>query len=217
MNGRIFRTTLAAQARYVAPFLALAVIAAVAIPMTTVQGIDGASTQFGERTGMVLQQSFVAAFYYPILALCTGCFLAVATWLPDIAGRWVYVLTLPVDRVRLAAMRLAAGAALIVPVAAALWIAGWLAVGMAGLESPVVAYPGALALRFFVAATLAYLLVSPMVLFARRTWLLLGLLVLVLVASSIRISAVPDILDLLFLHELSPLHPLAGQWRLFDV
>ena len=217
MNGRIFRVMLAAQARYVAPFLALGVIAAVAVPMLSVQGLDNARSGWIDRAEAVLTQSGMAAPLFPILAVCVGCFIAVATWLPDIAGRWVYVLTLPVDRVRLAAMRLATGVALILPVGLALWVSALLAVSMAGVGDPVVAAPGAIALRFIVAAVLTFVVVSPVVLFSRRTWIVLVVLVLASVILAVRITGLPRLIDLLFQHEKSPLHPLAGQWRLFDV
>jgi hypothetical protein len=217
MNGRIFRAMLVAQARYVAPFLGLGIVAAVAVPMLTVQGIDNVSTAFTDRAGLVLNQTAFTAPFFPILALCLGCFIAVATWLPDIAGRWVYVLTLPVDRVRLAALRLATGVVLILPVALALWLSALFAVSLAGLGDPIIASPGALALRFFLAAALTFFVVSPVVLFSRRTWIVLVLVVLVAIISSVRLPGLPSLVDLLFLHDMSPLHPLAGQWRLFDV
>jgi hypothetical protein len=193
------------------------VIAAVALPMLSVQGIDTFSDGQIDRAGVVLQQASFAAPFFPILALCVGAFLAVATWLPDIAGRWVYVLTLPVDRVKLAAMRFATGMVLILPVGVALWISALFAVSMAGIEAPVVAAPGALALRFTVAALLAFVVVSPVVHFKRHTWIILAALVFLSFVFTTRIPGVPALLDLLFLHDMSPLHPLAGEWRLFDV
>ena len=217
MNGRIFRVMLAAQARYVAPFLALGIFAAVAVPMLTVQGIDNVPHNFNDRAGQVLDQSTMAAPLFPILAVCLGCFIAVATWLPDIAGRWVYVLSLPVDRVRLAAHRLATGVVLILPVALALWLSSLFAISLAGLGAPIVVAPGSLALRFLLASILTFFVVSPVVLFSRRTWIVLVCLVLVAIIFSVRLPGLPSLIDLLFLHEMSPLHPLAGQWRLFDV
>lgn len=217
MTGRIFRTMLAAQARYVAPFLALGIVAAAAVPMLTVQGIDNLPTEFTDRAGRVLQQSGYYAPLFPILAMCLGCFIAVATWLPDIAGRWVYALTLPIDRVRLAAYRLATGVVLILPVALVLWCSSLFAVSLAGLDLPVITAPGALALRFLAAAILTFFVVSPVVLFSRRTWIILAFVVIVAFIFSVRLPGIPNLVDLLFLHEMSPLHPLAGQWRLFDV
>jgi len=217
MNGRIFRVMLAAQARYVAPFLALGIMAAAAVPMLTVQGTDNTPPGSLDRAGHVLGQAAIAAPLFPIVALCLGCFIAVATWLPDIAGRWVYVLTLPIDRVRLAGYRLATGVVLILPVVLVLWLSSLLAVSLAGLTAPIVAAPGALALRFLLAAVLTFFVVSPVVLFSRRTWIALVSLVLVAIIFSVRLPGLPNLIDLLFLHEMSPLHPLAGQWRLFDV
>ncbi|HEX7918244.1 MAG TPA: hypothetical protein VF454_02520, partial [Gemmatimonadales bacterium] len=95
MNGRIFGVMLRAQARYVAPFLALAILIAVALPLANLQGLDSAESFRMDRAGLLLAQSSYLAGMYPVLALCLGVFLAVATWLPDVHWRWVYVLTLP--------------------------------------------------------------------------------------------------------------------------
>ena len=217
MNGRIFGVMLRAQARYVAPFLALAILIAVALPLATLQGLDSAESFRVDRTGLLLAQSAFLAGAYPVLALCVGIFLAVATWLPDVHWRWVYVLTLPVERARLAALRLGVGFALILPVALVLWLSGLLTAAVADAPDVVRAYPGALALRFVAGATTGFVLGSLAVLAGRKLWLLPLAFLLYAVVSGMGLDLHVNLADLLFLHPLSPLHPLAGQWLLFDV
>jgi len=217
MNGRIYRVMLAAQARYTAPFLALAAVAAVAVPMLTVQGIGMAESLGGDRAAMLLTQSRLVAGWYPVLAVCTGFFLAVALWLPDIAGRWVYVLTLPVDRARLALLRLSAGATLILPVSVVLWVMARLAVVIAGMPNVVQVYPEAIALRFTVATLVVYLIVGLMVQVGRKAWLGVAAIVILMSLEVFGVGWWSGIMEALFLYPLSPLHSLAGQWLLFDV
>ena len=82
MNGNIFRVTLAAQARYLAPVLALAVVLATLLPLLTVQGVQEQTHWWGGRVELLLEQSRMFAAYYPALALCFGIFFAAANWLP---------------------------------------------------------------------------------------------------------------------------------------
>jgi hypothetical protein len=217
MNGRIFRVMLAAQARYVAPFLALAILIAVALPLANLQGLDAAGALKLDRTGLLLAQSSYLAGMYPVLALCVGIFLAVATWLPDVHWRWVYVLTLPIERGRLALLRLGTGFALILPVALTLWLAGLLAAAVADAPEVVRSYPGALALRFAAGAASGFLVGSLGVLAGRKLWLLPAAFLLIILAGALGVDFSFRFSDLLFLHPLSPLHTLAGQWLLFDV
>jgi hypothetical protein len=217
MNGRIFRVMLAAQARYVAPFLALAILLAVALPLANLQGLDAAGALKLDRTGLLLAQSNYLAGMYPVLALCVGIFLAVATWLPDVHWRWVYVLTLPIERGRLALLRLGTGFALILPVALTLWLAGLLAAAVADAPEVVRSYPGALALRFVAGAASGFLVGSLGVLAGRKLWLLPAAFLLIILAGALGVDITFRLSDLLFLHPLSPLHTLAGQWLLFDV
>ena len=217
MNGRIFGVMLRAQARYVAPFLALAILIAVALPLANLQGLDSAAAFRLDRAGLLLAQSSFLAGLYPVLALCVGVFLAVATWLPDVHWRWVYVLTLPIDRGRMAALRLATGLTLILPVAVVLWLSGLLAAAVANAPDVVRAYPGALTLRFIAAAACGFVVGSLGVLAGRKLWLIPGVFLLLLLAGAVGVPLGSRLADLLFLAPLSPLHTLAGQWLLFDV
>lgn len=217
MNGRIYRVMLAAQARYVAPFLALAILIAIAIPLATLQGVDSAETFRVDRAGILLAQSGYLAWMYPVFALCLGIFLAVATWLPDVHWRWIYVLTLPIERGRMALLRLSAGFSLILPVAATLWLSGLLATLLADAPAVIKAYPGALALRFIAGAASGFLVGSLGVLAGRKLWLLPVAFLLLILVNAIGLRVDFLFPEIIFLHPFSPLHMLAGQWLLFDV
>ena len=217
MNGKMFRVTLAAQARYLAPILALSVVVAALIPLLSVQGVEGQTHWWGGRVDLLLEQSRIFAPIYPAVALCFGIFFAAANWLPDVWTRWVYVFTLPVARPRVAALRLAAGIVLMTPAILALWIAGLVGVAVAALPPVIVAHPGALALRFGAATLVSYALTSLLVLMGRRIWYLGLALVALVVAQGFGVHFGFTLTDLFVLHPLSPLHVFAGQWLFLDV
>ncbi len=217
MNGKMFRVTLAAQARYLAPVLALAVVVAALIPLLTVQGVDEQVRWWGGRAELLLEQSRLFAPVYPAVALSFGIFFAAANWLPDVWTRWVYVFTLPVSRSRVALLRLAAGIVLMTPAVLALWIAGMVGARVASLPSVVEAHPGALALRFGAATLVSYALTSLLVLMGRRVWYLGLALIVLVVVQGFGVHFGVSLTDILFLHPLSPLHVFAGQWLFLDV
>jgi hypothetical protein len=217
MNGKIFRVTLGAQARYLAPVLALAVVLATLLPLLTVQGVAQQTQWWGGRTELLLEQSRGFAPFYPAMALCFGIFFAAANWLPDVWTRWVYVFTLPVPRPQLALIRLAAGIVLMTPAVLALWVAGLVGSRMADLPSVVEAHPGAIALRFGAATLVSYALTSLLVLLGRRVWYVGLALILLVVLQGLGVDFGFSLTDTLFLHPLSPLHVFAGQWFFLDV
>ena len=217
MNGKMFRVTLAAQARYLAPILALSVVVAALIPLLSVQGVDSQLPWWGGRVELLLDQSRIFAPIYPAVALCFGIFFAAANWLPDVWTRWVYVFTLPVARPRVAALRLAAGIVLMTPAVLALWIAGLIGVAVAALPPVIEAHPGAIALRFGAATLVSYALTSLLVLMGRRIWYLGLALILLVVVQGFGVHFGFTLTDLFFLHPLSPLHVFAGQWLFLDV
>jgi len=217
MNARMFRVTLAAQARYLAPILALAVVVAALVPLLTVQGVDAQTHWWGGRTELLLEQSRIFAPIYPAMALSFGIFFAAANWLPDVWTRWVYVFTLPVARARVALIRLGAGIVLMTPAVLSLWIAGMVGVRVAALPSVVEAHPGALALRFGAATLVSYALTSLLILMGRRIWYLGLALVVLVVVQGLGVHFGVTLTDILFLSPLSPLHVFAGQWLFLDV
>lgn len=217
MNARMFRVTLAAQARYLAPILALAVVVAALVPLLTVQGANEQVRWWGGRAELLLEQSRVFAPIYPAMALSFGIFFAAANWLPDVWTRWVYVFTLPVARARVALIRLAAGIVLMTPAVLSLWIAGVVGSRVADLPSVIETHPGALALRFGAATLVSYALTSLLILMGRRIWYLGLALVVLVVVQGFGVHFGVTLTDIIFLHPLSPLHVFAGQWLFLDV
>jgi hypothetical protein len=217
MNARMFRVTLAAQARYLAPILALAVVVAALLPLLTVQGATETVRWFGGRTELLLEQSRIFAPAYPAMALSFGIFFAAANWLPDVWTRWVYVFTLPVARSRVALLRLGAGILLMSPAVLSLWIAGIIGTRMADLPLVVEAHPGAIALRFGAATLVSYALTSLLILMGRRIWYVALAFLVLVVVQGFGVHFGVTLTDIFFLHPLSPLHVFAGQWLFLDV
>lgn len=216
MKPSPFRVILAAEARYLAPVIALAVVVLAALPLLTVQGepIPGLSAG---RIDILLAQAVYFSPFYPAIAVALGAFLAAANWLPDMRGRWVYAFTLPVARDRLALLRLGAGAVLALPPVLALWVAGAVGAVAAGLPAVVQSHATSIALRFAAATMVVYCAGSLLVLLGRKAWYLAAFAVVLVVLDLFGIGAAPALADALFLHPLSPFHALAGHWLFLDV
>jgi hypothetical protein len=216
MKGSPFRVILAAESRYLAPAIALAVVVLTALPLLTIQGepVPGLS---GDRIDILLAQAAYFSPFYPAIAVALGAFLAAANWLPDLRGRWVYAFTLPIARERLALLRLGAGAVLAVPPVLALWIAGMIGAAVAELPAVVQSHATSIALRFGAATMVVYCAGSLMVLLGRKAWYIVVALVGLVLLDLFGVGAAPAIADALFLHPLSPFHALAGHWLFIDV
>lgn len=91
-----------------------------------------------------------------IAALAGGFVLAVYPWSVDAEGRHVYALSLPIPWTQFLTARFATGALSLLAPTVALWIGGTVATRLVELPPFLRAYPGMLALRFFLAALLAY-------------------------------------------------------------
>lgn len=212
-----FRVILAAEARYLAPAIALAVVAVALLPLLTIQGSEVLPGRSGDRLDLMLSQAFYLSPFYPAIATALGGFLAAANWLPDVRGRWVYAFTLPVPRSRLAYLRLAAGAVLALPPIAALWIAGTIGAAAADLPAVIRANTTAITLRFAAATLVVYCAASLLVLLGRKAWYLAGAVMVLLILDLLGSGVMVAVMDALFLHPLSPFHALAGHWLFLDV
>jgi hypothetical protein len=217
VTSRILGALLRVQGRMLGPVVGLGMVAAVALPLATIQGLGGGATG-NEALRTLLFQSERLAAAYQYLALCAGAFVAVATWLPDIGGRWVYAFTLPVPRANYAAARFASGLALLVPVALALWVAALVATAVVHVPAAVQAHPHLMTLRFLVSAWIVYAAVSVLVLSGRAAWAVPVAVTVLLLLSAAGHGAPLDLLsDALFLRSFSPFRVLLGPWMLFDV
>src|SRR2546421_5682840 len=143
----MFHVMLNSQWKWTRLIVALASVAAFALPIVSVQGAaraDASPLQAGE----LLQAVQSWGTLYPVLAAALGLLVAIATWAPDHRGRHVHALSLPLPRWRYVLLRFGAGATLlaapIVAVSAGALLATWSATIPAGLQG----YPGALAIPF---------------------------------------------------------------------
>jgi len=93
---------------------------------------------------------------YPVIALAAALALGVGAWRPDHRGRHVYALSLPVARSRYLLMRYGAGLLYLTGIGVALWVGGMAATTRIPLPPVLPAYPGGLALRFWLAGLMAY-------------------------------------------------------------
>lgn len=217
MNRSPFRAVLTAQARYLAPVIALATIVTALLPLITLQGFPDAVSWRDHRVDSLLVQAQFMARFYPGVAVALGGLFAAANWLPDATGRWVYAFTLPISRAKLALLRLGAGAVLMLPAVLSLWLVGLLGAAVSSLPAIIRVHSGALALRFAAGTLVAYAAGSMIVLLGRKAWYLAGGLVLIGALGGIGIEFFERMIDILFLSPISPFHVLAGYWLYLDV
>lgn len=212
-----FRAVLTAQARYLAPVVALATIATALLPLLALQG-EPAERYYhmGQVQWLLARAAFFAPFY-PATAVALGILFATGNWLPDATGRWVYAFTLPVSRPHLALLRLGAGAILLLPATLVLWGMGAIGVATAELPAVVQAHPGTIALRFAAGTLVVYAFASLLVLLGRKVWYLAAAVVLLLILGGLGIDWFAPLMDTLFLQTASPFHVFAGSWLLLDV
>lgn len=104
----------------------------------------------------VLERMRLFSVWYPALAATAGLIVAVSAWREDHRHGHVYALSLPVERWRFALLRFAAGALLLAAPIFALWLGALIASWAASLPPGLQAYPTALAVRFALAALVAY-------------------------------------------------------------
>ena len=214
----IFRQILFTQWKWSRLFLLLLTIAAFAIPALSVQS----STDAWSNYEVVFKlQAFGVA--YPILAGAVGILLSLTAWSSDHRGRHVYALALPIERWRYVALRYAAGLLLIVPPVIAVWIGSEAATRLGSLPPGLHAYAGSLALRFTLAAVLAYTALFAISAGTPRTaGIVLGIgagvvaIHLLLGAAGIELDLLGPIVNGLFVWP-GPFEIFTGRWMLIDV
>lgn len=94
--------------------------------------------------------------WYGAIAAGLGLVIATSAWASDHRGSHVYALSLPIERWRYVLLRFGAGALLILPAVASVWIGSLVATEVVDLPAGLRAYPTALAFRFCLAAFIAY-------------------------------------------------------------
>jgi hypothetical protein len=204
--------------------LALVVLAVVGfgIPLASVfygADLDGAAVS---RVGEWLVAADRVAGVLPYFALLAGVLVGVLAWTPDIAGKHVYALSLPVSRAYFVTLRFAAGAVLTLIPAAAFFLGAAIASLVVSLPPGVHAHPVEVAARFWLATLTVYAIIFAVSSTSRRGQIaiisVIGGAVLVdllLLALSADFSIAAEAFAFLT-NWPGPLAILTGRWALFD-
>jgi predicted membrane protein len=218
----MFRAVLFTQWKWNRLALLPAVLLAFGLPLLSVQ--DTALVREGRFTAAGLLESLGRfAPLFPLLAGFIALLLAVGIWRADHQGRHVYALTLPLARWRFVLLRLGAGLVLLAVPLSAFWAGARLAAWSATVPPGLHAYPDLLALRFGLAALVAFGFFFAISAGSTRTagWIL-ALLAAWILAQIIlhgvgsRTDIVSPVLDDFFAWP-GPFDIFTGRWMLIDV
>lgn len=132
------------------PLFAL-VAGAFAVPLVAATAATSDATAYS-----ALDIGASLANLYPLLAGAAGLLMAISSWSADHRGGNVYAMALPISRSRYATLRFGVGALLLAAPIAALAVGALAASSMAPIPEGLTAYPVALAVRFALAALVAY-------------------------------------------------------------
>jgi hypothetical protein len=217
----MFRAILFQQWKWTRLIVALATVAAFAIPLFTVRGASAGLEH--REAARFLGDVQLWGVLYPALAGAVGVLLAITLWTPDHRGRHVYSLALPIPRWRLVTLRYLAGLTLLAAPVLAVTLGTLVASGMASLPTGLHAYPLELSLRFALAALVAFtLFFSVSSGTARTAGVILGS-VAALVVVQVLISATGSESNILMpvvnilLTAPGPFAIFTGRWMLVDV
>lgn len=203
------------------------VIAAFGVPFLIVGRMRADATL--QSSDVWLQMATLSPLF-PLMAVAAGATVALTAWSWDHRHGHVYALTLPIARWRYAAAKFAGGLLLAAIPAAALAVGAVAASGFVELPELLRAYPGALALRFYLATLTAYGLLFALAAGTMRTAVVVlsvavvglffgdGLVEFaarfVPLLDGVRLS---DVMVDLALRPASPFRVFTGNWFLFDV
>jgi hypothetical protein len=157
------------------------------------------------------------------LALFGSFVLAVYPWTLDAETKHVYPLALPVSWTRYVGMRYASGALTLLVPTLALYIGCRFALSLITLPPMLQAYPGALAVRFLLAALVAYSASFALQYLAGRRAALVALLVVLGFAVALTVlelsgaKALSDAIGVFFFDFPGPFGVFTQSWVLIDV
>ncbi len=218
----MFQVILSTQWKWARLPLLLATITAFTIPVLSVQGAASSQVQ-GAMAFSVLAAMENWAVWYPLLAAAIGLLLAVTAWGPDHRQGHSYALSLPLPRWQYAMLRLGAGFVLLAAPAIGVALGSVLASATATVPLGLTAYPAALAIRFTLAAILAFTIFFAIAGGSTRTagYVLAAMAALLighrlLGVAAIDIDVVAPILERLYDFR-GPLGIFGGRWMLIDV
>ena len=217
----MFKVILETEWKWVRLPLLVATVAAFAIPVLSVQGA-GRVGAGGVDPGSLLADMTGWAVAYPLLAAGIGLLLGMTAWGPDHRQGHSYALSLPIPRWRYAMLRLGAGAVLLAMPIVGVAAGSFLAAATATIPVGLTAYPAALAIRFTLAAGLAYSVFFAISAGSPRTaaYILAGLTALIVANNVFGLVPGVDLVSVILerLYDWpGPLGIFGGRWMLIDV
>jgi len=218
----MFRAILYSQWKWSRLIIAVGTIAGFALPLVSLQGAARADRSPLEAEAL-LHAVQAWGVLYPLLAAALGLLVAIVTWAPDHRGRHIHALTLPLPRWRYVLLRFATGATVLAVPILAVGIGALIAVAAATLPPGLHGYPLALALRFALAALVAYALFFAVSAGTARTaGIILGVIGAIVVVQVFASVAnvelnLADHLQTVLTNWPGPLAVFTGRWMLIDV
>ena len=218
----MFRMILFTQWKWSRGMLLPAVLLAFVLPIWSVQRAGDPNQSWWEARQLLDHvQSWAVA--YPVLAAALALAIAMTAWGADHRGRHVYALSLPVPRWHYALQRFGAGIILLAVPIVALWIGAMVAAATITVPAGLHTYASALALRFALAAAVAYAVFFAITAGTTRTagyvLAIIGGLIAVqilIAAAGLEVRIIPFVGDRLLLWP-GPLEIFSGRWMLIDV
>lgn len=183
-----------------------------------------ASGGFSSAPAMQVMDGFAAVgFLLSIVALMGAFAIAALPWTVDAETRHVYPLSLPMTWPQFVATRFLAGAATLALPALALYVGALATLAMIELPPLLQAYPGALAIRFYLAAFVAYSATFALQYLAGRQAVVVALLLLLVavgIGFGLWLLGLENTVEaaMTFLFEWpGPLAVFTDPWTLIDV
>lgn len=217
----MFKAILFQQWKWTRIIVILGTVVGFAVPLFSAQGF--ARGMDHKMAAQVLDGVRSWGVLYPTLAGALGVLVAITLWTPDHRGRHVYSLVLPLPRWRYVLLRYAAGLTLLAGPMLGVTLGCLLASGMASLPLGLHAYPLALALRFTLAALVAFTMFFAISSGTARTaGIILGslaalvLVQVLLAASGSEANILLPVVNLI-LTAPGPFAIFTGRWMLIDV
>jgi hypothetical protein len=218
----MFKAILYTQWKWSRAVVMLSVVIAFTLPIMSVQRA-GITEPSRWETQELLHAIEMWSVWYTLLAAGLGLLVATTAWAQDHRGRHVYALSLPIPRWHYAMLRFAAGSLLLAAPVVALWIGALLATATAQIPPGLNAYPNALALRFALAAFVAYSVFFAISAGTTRTAGYVLAVVGALVVTQVMMEASGmggGLVEVLFDRVITwpgPLEIFTGRWMLIDV
>jgi hypothetical protein len=160
---------------------------------------------------------------FALAAICAGVVVQDASVRPDIEGRYIYALSLPVRWQALLVRRIGAGLILLIIPALFVWIGGTLATSLIVIPDSLHSYAGGVAMRFFLASVLSFAVWSVVVRYSGKksaAMVLAALLVLILLPVALLLAGKGYLIETMFralIESPSPFSVFTSRWALLDV